>query len=77
MPGNVKYKVTDYNSLKIINQKQELFIVSLKGHYNNKNNIINYTPKIKNVSFKTDKETVGNIIYEYLEKHDLPRDQTT
>jgi hypothetical protein len=79
MPGRRKCKITNFDeAMEIIYDKNELFIVSLKGHIDKKyyNEVINFPPIIRNVDIKTDKETIGEVMYEYMKNNGIPTDKT-
>jgi hypothetical protein len=76
MPGDVRFRTTNSErARKVIDERSALFIVSLKGHCKDKQNVINFPPIFRNISFKTDRETIGDKMFEYLEKNNLPRNQ--
>jgi hypothetical protein len=85
MPGYVKFrlKVTpekpeiEKNIRKIINNKKELFIVSLKGHCADLNKVINFPPIIRNVDIKINKETVGETTMNYIIDNKMMSANTT
>jgi hypothetical protein len=76
MPGYTKYRTQDKKLIrKIIDAKRELFIVSLKGHCSDINKVINFPPIIRNVEFKTSKDIIGETMYDYMTKHNMPVDR--
>jgi hypothetical protein len=76
MPGYTKYRTKDKELMrKIINAKKELFIVSLKGHCSDIDKVINFPPIIRNVEFQTSKDIIGETMYDYMKKHNMPVDR--
>jgi hypothetical protein len=86
MPGYVKFHTKNKKeALRIIGEKKELFIVSVKGHiperYWNENikgsytNIINFPPVIRNIDVHTNQETIGEKTYNYMKRNKLLTDK--
>jgi hypothetical protein len=83
MPGYVKFHTKNKKeALRVIGEKKELFIVSVKGHiperYWNENvngeytNVINFPPIIRNLDIHTDELTIGETTYNYMKENKLP-----
>jgi hypothetical protein len=69
IPGRVKQVVKNQEeALKIINERNEIFSVDVKGHIdpNFLNVVVRFLLIFMNVDIKTNKETIGEIMYEYM-----------
>jgi hypothetical protein len=60
---------------KIIEERNELFIVSVKGHCSDLSKVINFPPIIRNVEYTTSKDIIGEPMYNYMKKHGMPVDK--
>jgi hypothetical protein len=79
MPGDLKFHSWNKEeALRIINGKKELFIASVKGHIPKEyyNEFINFPPIIRNVPIVTNKETIGEPMYQYMVDNNIPTDKT-
>lgn len=79
MPGRLVKIITCDNelfkneALTIIQKKDTLFVAELKGHIPKEriNECINFLPIIRNKNIVTNKETIGEYMYEYMKKNDM------
>jgi hypothetical protein len=77
MPGDVKLHSTDNDiAMMVIKEKKEIFIASLKGHIPKEyyNEIINFPPIFRNVAITTNKETIGEVMYNYMKESGIKTD---
>jgi hypothetical protein len=91
MPGPLKFHTTDKKKImEIINGKKELFVCSVKGHIPKSKwntptpgaisetaTVVNFPPIIRNIEIMTNEETIGTIIYNYMNENNYPVDQKT
>jgi hypothetical protein len=78
MPGRLKKVIKNLDeALQVISEKKEIFSVNVKGHINNNflNDVISFPPIFMNVDIKTDGETIGKTMYEYIEANEISRDK--
>jgi hypothetical protein len=63
-------------ALEIINQKDQLFIVEIKGHIQEEyiNDFINFPPIFRNLTIKTTRNQIGDYMYDYMQKNKLKTD---
>jgi hypothetical protein len=81
-PGRIMnvYRCANENTKKlamdIINRKDTLFIAEVKGHIDEKylNEFINFLPIFRNIEITTDKETIGEYMYDYLKSNNIKTD---
>ncbi len=61
------------NAIKLINQKDTLFIVEIKGHIEEEfiNEFINLPPIFRNIDIEMNPETIGNYMYDYCKENSL------
>ena len=82
MPGRLVNTINCYNgvfkkkALNIINRKDTLFVAVVKGHIKKEyiNDYINFLPIFRNIDITTDKETIGDFMYDYLQKNNIKTD---
>jgi hypothetical protein len=86
MPGPVKLHTKDEKEImRIIYEKKELFIVSLKGRipkskWNlpipgtvlNSATVINFPPIFRNIKITTNSKTIGKPMYDFMNEHEFP-----
>jgi ABC-type ATPase with predicted acetyltransferase domain len=78
MPGPLKSKITDQNeALQLINERNEILFVDVKGHIdkNYLNEVVNFPPIFMNVDITTNKETIGESMYEYMISNGMKLDK--
>jgi hypothetical protein len=78
IPGRVKQVVKNQEeALKIINERNEIFSVDVKGHIDKRylNDAVRFPPIFMNVDIKTNKETVKKIMYEYMISNGMSTDK--
>jgi hypothetical protein len=78
MPGPLKSKITDQEeAMRIINERKEIFSVDVKGHIDNRylNDVVKFPPIFMNVDITTNKETIGESMYEYITSNGMKVDK--
>ncbi|KAA6362105.1 MAG: hypothetical protein EZS28_042368, partial [Streblomastix strix] len=91
MPAQLIEKITDYDRCKaliydtsrfsndpLVVDKMLLFVAEIKGHVDERyiNEVINWGPILRNIDITTNKETIGEFMYNHLVNHQLPHDKT-
>ncbi|KAA6398613.1 MAG: hypothetical protein EZS28_005858 [Streblomastix strix] len=91
MPAQLIEKITDQDRCKaliydqnrfsedpLVVDKMLLFVAEIKGHIDEKylNEVINWGSILRNIDITTNKETIGEFMYNYLVNHQLPHDKT-
>ncbi|KAA6369906.1 MAG: hypothetical protein EZS28_034567, partial [Streblomastix strix] len=91
MPAQLVEKITDYDRCKaliydtnrfsidpLVVDKMLLFVAEIKGHVDEKylNEAINWGPILRNIDITTNKETIGEFMYNHLVNHQLPHNET-
>jgi hypothetical protein len=74
MPGPVKKVIkNEEKARKIIEERKEIFSVDVKGHIDPKflNNAIRFSPIFMNVDIKTNKENIGETMFEYMKNNNM------
>jgi hypothetical protein len=69
MPGPLKRVIkNEEEPIRIIKETKEIFSVDVKGHIDNRylNEVVRFPPIFMNVDITTNKETVGESMYEYM-----------
>jgi hypothetical protein len=77
MPGRLTKVIKNLDeALQVINDKKEIFSVNFKGNIDNNflNDVISFPPIFMNVDIKTNEETIGKTMYEYMEANGISRD---
>jgi hypothetical protein len=78
MPGPVKSKIIDQEeAMRIIKERKKIFSVDVKGHIdkNYLNEVVRFPPIFMNVDITTNKETIGESMYEYMIKNGMKVDK--
>ena len=83
MPGRLVETIDCFNGVLkakakgIINRKNELFVAVVKGHIPKEyiNEYINFLPIIRNIEITTNKETIGEYMYNYMKNNKIKTDQ--
>jgi hypothetical protein len=77
MPGRDKQVIKNpEEALKIINERNEIFSVHVKGHIDpNFLNDVKFPPIFMNVDIKTNKEPTGEIMYVYMASNVMSTDK--
>jgi hypothetical protein len=76
MPGYYDRTITDKKQIrKHIAQRNGVFFVSVKGHCAINEETINFPPIIRNIDITTDRETIGDYMYDYMKAHDMKTDK--
>ncbi|KAA6366301.1 MAG: hypothetical protein EZS28_038172 [Streblomastix strix] len=70
------YDANRFSSDKLVVDQMYLFVAEMKGHIdeNYLNEVIIWAPTLKNIDIKTNKETIGEFMYNHLVEHKLPHD---
>jgi hypothetical protein len=65
-------------ALDIINNKQQLFIVEVKGHIDRKylDEFINFLPIFRNIEITNSKEMIGEYMFDYMTKNNMKTGNT-
>jgi hypothetical protein len=79
---------TNEQKMEVINGRKELFIVNIKGHipaekFDNRTpgavsdfvTVLNFPPVYMNLEITTNRETIGETMYEYMRTNDIPTDK--
>ena len=82
MPGRLVETIDCYNgvfkakALGIINRKRDLFVAVVKGHIEKEhiNDFINFLPIIRNIEITTNRETIGDFMYDYMVENGIKTD---
>jgi hypothetical protein len=78
VPGRLKKVIRNLDeALQIISEKKEIFSVNVKEHIDSNflNDVISFPPIFMNIDIKTDEETIGKTMYEYMEANGISRDK--
>lgn len=78
MPGRVEGVFKDKDICRsIINRRNILFLATIKGHIDERyiNEFINFAPIFRNIDILTNKEMIGEYMFDHMEKHELPRNK--
>jgi hypothetical protein len=60
----------------IINSRDQLFVAEVKGHIDDAylNDFVNFPPIFRNLTIKTNRETIGSYMYDYMSSNNLKTD---
>jgi hypothetical protein len=74
MPGPLKKVIKNEEARKIIEERKEIFSVDVKGHIdpNFLNDVVRFPPIFMNVDIKTNKENIGETMFEYMKNNNMP-----
>jgi hypothetical protein len=76
LPASFLYTIADKEKIRAyISARNECFFVSVKGRCAVNEETINFPPIIRNVTIKTDKETIGEYTYNYMKANNVKTDQ--
>jgi hypothetical protein len=78
MPGPLKKVIKNKEEArKIIEERKEIFSVDVKGHIDPKflNEVVRFHPIFMNVDIKTNKENIGETMFEYMKNTNMPTDR--
>ena len=66
-------------ALSIIHAKKSLFVAEIKGHIPKEyiNGCINFLPILRNINIRTDQQTIGSFMYNYMKTNHIPVDRET
>jgi hypothetical protein len=82
MPGRILQTIMCNSDAKknlafaIIRKREDLFVAEIKGHIHQDhlNEFINFPPIFRNLEIVTDRETIGDFMYDYMESNHLKTD---
>ena len=78
MPGPLKQVIkNEEQARKIIEERNEIFSVDVKGYIDPKflNEVVRFPPIFMNVDITTNKETIGESMYEYMRSNGMKVDK--
>jgi hypothetical protein len=78
MPGTLKRDIkNEEEALRIIKERKEIFSVDVKGNIDNRylNEVVRFPPIFMNVDIVTNKETIGESMYEYMTSNGMKMDK--
>jgi hypothetical protein len=78
MPSPLKQVIKNKEeAMKVIKERKEIFSVDVKGHIdpNFLNEVVRFPPIFMNVDITTNKETIGESMYEYMIKNNMKVDK--
>jgi hypothetical protein len=78
MPGPLKRVIkNEEEAMRVIKERKEIFFVDVKGHINPNflNEVVRFPPIFMNVDITTNKETIGESMYEYMASNGMKVDK--
>ena len=66
-------------AFSIIQAKKSLFVAEIKGHIPKEyiNDCVNFLSILRNINIKTEEQTIGSFMYNYMKSNKIPVDKET